>query len=347
MTVVPLQNNVRQIVPLQKQEPSEPIKPMFTPEEAKALSAASQAQLNNADWIAKYREMSKSVTPRVDPISMQSQMAAALRDPVYGQATAAGLAAGEGMLNSWIAGINSRARRDENNLANERWIKAMDDLAKERELRQAELDEAKKRYLPGESEVEDPFLSPEDQKVLDAMNKKIARGQVFNNQVAYEQGLDAQRRAVENRQKFLDSRKRSLNITGEALDAAGATKGMTKEQAMDKYGTQYAQSSFLPKWLGGTDALEDRVSKLLYDTYKDSRFNVMTPLQFINRFEAINNKKGADKLRAVIGSLVKDGYRIDKVIGGIRPDDPVYFKIGSELKLLEPRTMTLEDVTLR
>ena len=129
MTVVPLQNNVRQVVPLQKQEPAEPIKPMFTPEEAKALSAAAQAKLNNTDWMAKYREISKNATPRVDPISMQSQMAAALRDPVYGQATATGLAAGEGMLNSWIAGINSRARRDENNLANERWINAMDDLA--------------------------------------------------------------------------------------------------------------------------------------------------------------------------------------------------------------------------
>lgn len=344
MTVVPLQNNVRQVAPLQKQEP---IKPMVTPEEAKALSAAAQAKLNNADWMAKYREMSKNATPRVDSISMQNQMAAALRDPVYGQATAAGLAAGEGMLNSWIAGINSRARRDENNLANERWIKATDDLAKERELRQAELDEAKKRYLPGVSEVEDAFLSPEDQKKLDVFNARLAKGQIFNNPMAYEQALDAQRRAVEERQKFLDSRKRSLNVTGEALDAAGATKGMTKKQAMEKYGTQYAQSSFLPKWLGGTDDLEDQVSKLLYDTYKDSRFNVMTPLQFINRFEAINNKKGADKLRAVIGSLIKDGYRIDKVIGGIRPDDPVYFKIGGELKLLEPRTMTLEDVTLR
>lgn len=147
MTVVPLQNNGRQATPLQKQEP---IKPMVTPEEARALSAAAQAKLNNADWVAKYREMSEAVTPKVDPISMQSQMAAALSDPVYGQATATGLAAGEGMLNSWIAGINSRARRDEANLANERWIKAQDDLAKEREENkrrwEAEAAEGKRRF---------------------------------------------------------------------------------------------------------------------------------------------------------------------------------------------------------
>ena len=171
MTIVPLQNNVRQVVPLQKQEP---IKPMFTPEEAKALSAAAQAKLNNADWVAKYREMSKNATPRVDPISMQSQMAAALRDPVYGQATATGLAAGEGMLNSWIAGINSRARRDEAELANERWIKAQDDLAKERELRQAELDEAKKQVVQAPGYTLDAFKESairSNPKYAEALNR--------------------------------------------------------------------------------------------------------------------------------------------------------------------------------
>ena len=347
MAVVPLQNNIRQVVPLQKQGQTESIKPMFTPEEAKALSSATQAQLNNADWVAKYREMYKNATPRVDSINMQSQMAAALRDPVYGQATAAGLAAGEGMLNSWIAGINSRARRDEDKLANERWIKVQDDLAKERELRQAELDEAKKRYLPGAPEEEDAFLSPEDQKALDAMNKKLARGQTFNNPIAYEQGLDAQRRAIENRQKFLDSRRRNLNITGEALDAAGATKGMTKEQAMDKYGVQRHDKSWLPKWMGGTTGFEDSVSNLFKENYGDPRFNRMTPIQLINRFQNTGNERGANKIRALIGNLVKEGNKIDEIVGGVRPEDPIYVRIGGQAYILEPNTMSLKDVTLR
>ena len=373
MTVVPLQNNGRQVVPLQNQEP---IKPMVTPEEARALSAAAQAKLNNADWVAKYREMSKNVTPRVDPISMQSQMAAALRDPVYGQATATGLAAGEGMLNSWIAGINSRARRDEANLADERWIKAQDDLAKEREenkrrweaeaaegkrrfgilqkaadedrkLRRDELAESKKRYLPGVSEVEDAFLSPEDQKELGTMNAGLAKGQIFDNPIAYEQALDAQRRAVENRQKFLDSRRRNLNITGEALDAAGATKGMTKEQAMDKYGVQRHDRSWLPKWMGGTTEFEDSVSNLFEENYGDPRFNRMTPIQLINRFQNTGNERGANKLRALIGNLVKEGNKIDEIVGGVRPEDPVYVRIGGQAYILEPNTMSLKDVTLR
>lgn len=311
-------------------------------------SERNQALLNNRTWQTKdFREQQDKIPPVMPNVNLQDNMTVALRDPVYGQATATGLAAGQAMLNSWIGAANAKAQQARDKLANERWIKAQDDLAKERKLRQDEIAESKKRYLPGVSELEDAFLSPEDQKALGVMNADLAKGQTFDNPIAYEQALDTQRRAVENRQKFLDSRRRNLNITGEAIDAAGATKGMTKEQAMDKYGTQYAQSSFLPKWLGGTDRLEDQVSKLLYDTYKDSRFNVMTPLQFINRFEAIGNKRGADKLRAVIGSLSREGHRIDKVIGGIRPEDPVYFKIGGELKLLEPNTMTLKDISLR
>lgn len=311
-------------------------------------SERNQALLNNRTWQTKdFREQQDKIPPVMPNVNLQDNMTVALRDPVYGQATATGLAAGQAMLNSWIGAANAKAQQARDKLANERWIKAQDDLAKERKLRQDEIAESKKRYLPGVSELEDAFLSPEDQKALGVMNADLAKGQTFDNPIAYEQALDTQRRAVENRQKFLDSRRRNLNITGEAIDAAGATKGMTKEQAMDKYGTQYAQSSFLPKWLGGTDRLEDQMSKLLYDTYKDSRFNVMTPLQFINRFEAIGNKRGADKLRAVIGSLSREGHRIDKVIGGIRPEDPVYFKIGGELKLLEPNTMTLKDISLR
>ena len=311
-------------------------------------SERNQALLNNRTWQTKdFREQQDKISPVMPNVNLQDNMLVALKDPVYGQGTATGLAAGQSMLNSWIGAANAIAKKEADKLANERWIKAMDDLAKERELRQAELDEAKKRYLPGVSEVEDPFLSPEDQKVLDAMNKKIARGQIYNNQVAYEQGLDAQRRAVEERQKFLDSRRRNLNITGEALDAAGATKGMTKEQAMDKYGVQRHDKSWLPKWMGGTTEFEDSVSNLFKSNYGDPRFNRMTPIQLINRFKDTGNERGANKIRALIGNLVKEGNKIDEIVGGVRPEDPVYVRIGGQAYILEPNTMSLKDVTLR
>ena len=311
-------------------------------------SERNQALLNNRTWQTKdFREQQDKIPPVMPNVNLQDNMLVALKDPVYGQGTATGLAAGQSMLNSWIGAANAIAKKEADKLANERWIKVQDDLAKERELRQAELDEAKKRYLPGESEVEDPFLSPEDQKALDAKNKNLARGQIFNNPVAYEQALDAQRRAVEERQKFLDSRRRNLNITGEALDAAGATKGMTKEQAMDKYGVQRHDKSWLPKWMGGTTEFEDSVSNLFKRNYGDPRFNRMTPIQLINRFQNTGNEHGANKIRALIGNLVKEGNKIDEIVGGVRPEDPVYVRIGGQAYILEPNTMSLKDVTLR
>ena len=311
-------------------------------------SERNQALLNNRTWQTKdFREQQDKIPPVIPNVNLQDNMLVALKDPVYGQGTATGLAAGQSMLNSWIGAANAIAKKEADKLANERWIKVQDDLAKERELRQAELDEAKKRYLPGVSEVEDPFLSPEDQKALDAKNKNLARGQIFNNPVAYEQALDAQRRAVEERQKFLDSRRRNLNITGEALDAAGATKGMTKEQAMDKYGVQRHDKSWLPKWMGGTTEFEDSVSNLFKRNYGDPRFNRMTPIQLINRFQNTGNERGANKIRALIGNLVKEGNKIDEIVGGVRPEDPVYVRIGGQAYILEPNTMSLKDVTLR
>lgn len=217
MSPVPLQKNIKQVVPLQKPEPPETIKPMFTPEEAKAMSAAEQAKLNNANWIAKYREMSKDVTPRVDPVSMQSQMAAALKDPVYGQATATGLASGEGMLNSWIAGINSKARRDEGELANERWIKQMEDAEKDRkflrekeeedrkfrkedrDLRRQELAESKKQIVqaPGyslDAFKEDEIKSnPKSAAALERLNTThIAKNAEEAARIQNQQRLDKQ-----------------------------------------------------------------------------------------------------------------------------------------------------------
>ena len=133
--VVPLRRNIKETVPLQKQDPSEPIKPMFTPEEARAMSAAEQARLNSADWINKYRAALGSVTPRADQLSMQDQISTAMKDPVYGQATATGLSSGQNMLNSWIAGINAKSRMDERNLENERWIKQLEDANDEKNYR--------------------------------------------------------------------------------------------------------------------------------------------------------------------------------------------------------------------
>lgn len=122
-------------------------------DKAKALSAEAQAKLNSAEWLKNYKQMMEQAGPEVSGINMRDQIAVAMRDPVYGQATAAGLAAGQNILNSWIAGANSKSRANREKLENERWIKQMQDADEDRALRRQELEESKKQIVqaPGYS----------------------------------------------------------------------------------------------------------------------------------------------------------------------------------------------------
>lgn len=117
-------------------------------------SERSQAFLNNRAWQTKdFREQQGKVSPVLPDVDLRDNMMIALRDPVYGQATATGLAAGQNMLNSWIAGANSKSRANKEKLANERWIKLAQDADEDRALRRQELEESKKQIVqaPGYS----------------------------------------------------------------------------------------------------------------------------------------------------------------------------------------------------
>lgn len=121
-------------------------------------SERNQAFLNNRTWQTKdFREQQDKISPVMPNVNLQDNMTVALRDPVYGQGTATGLAAGQSMLNSWIGAANAIAKKEADKLANERWIKAQDDLAKERELRKAELDESKKQVVQAPGYTLDAF----------------------------------------------------------------------------------------------------------------------------------------------------------------------------------------------
>lgn len=329
MTVVPLQNNVRQVVPLQKQEP---IKPMITPEEAKALSAAAQAKLNNADWMAKYREMSKNTTPRVDPISMQSQMAAALRDPVYGQATATGLAAGEGMLNSWIAGINSRARRDENNLANERWIKAQDDLAKERELRRDELAESKQVFVPRmDLPEQDVWLSPES-KAEDVKRRSalaaLGKARVAKNPIEAQALQDRQSEAQKEYQDWLSQQQRVL-IPKETDPLAGRDISKTDLTSdLELLSSQGSRSSGgLIDRLFNNSTFQNKAARQ-FESMGGSRNTVRYDnlAQYANNLVAAGNPDGARKLNQLKSGLARQGDRIIEIVGSDDATMPVYIR---------------------
>lgn len=218
---------------------------------ADTKSKKTQAELNSREWLENtYRPMAQKATPRVDPISMQSQMVAALRDPVYGQATATGLASGEGMLNSWIAGINSRARKDEGELANERWIKQMQDADKDRELRRQELEESKKEIVNAVPYQLDAFKekmilsNPENKALYESLSKPYVAKNRFEaaqhkaKQEAAVQRLDAAQQSMPSKitdipakseitesEEFMDYPRRLLNNVPFGLRRLLLTKG--------------------------------------------------------------------------------------------------------------------------
>lgn len=345
MSPVPLQKNITQIVPLQRPEQSEPIKPMFTPSEAKALSAAAQAKLNNADWIAKYREMSKNVTPRVDPISMQSQMVAALRDPVYGQATATGLAAGEGMLNSWIAGINSRARRDEGNLANERWIKQMQDADEDRKLRRDELAEAKKVYVPG-VELPDPLIFADEatrKADLEARAKVHTQGRVAKNKIEAAKMAEENNRALieylkgrEKAPKTLSVKPRTQDeVMGDAHETARSTGDIFSGLKVIDEAGKASKGDFSSRSFNDSP-LQIKISKFLEDELGPGTVRYKGLSGYAKDLKKAGMHDAGNQILNLIPKLAREGHKTLELIVGDNPRSPAYLRTSQGLFILSP-----------
>ena len=345
MTVVPLQMNARQVVPLQKQEPSEPIKPMFTPEEAKALSAAAQAKLNNADWVAKYREMSKNATPRVDSIDMQSQMAAALRDPVYGEATATGLAAGEGMLNSWIAGINSRARRDENKLDDERWIKQIQALDEERKLRRDELAEAKKVYVPG-VELPDPLMFADEatrKADLEARAKVPTQGRIAKNYVEAAKMAEERNKALIDYFKSREKAPKTLSVKprtqDEVMQEAHQTARNTGDifsglKVLDESGE--VSKGDLSSRAFNDSPLQIKISKFLEDELGPGTVRYKGLSGYASDLRKAGMNDAGNQILNLIPKLAREGHKTLELIVGDNPRSPAYLRTSQGLFILTP-----------
>lgn len=228
-----LQNQVIQKVPLQAPMPVENIKPMFTPGEAQALSAEAQAKLNSAEWLKNYRQMMEQAGPEVSDVNMRDQIAVAMRDPVYGQATATGLAAGQNMLNSWIAGANSKSRANKEKLANERWIKQMQDADDERALRLKELEESKKRIVEADNYQLNPFTEKMIRSNPELMKKynRLKTPQEAKN--AYEASKliaerEADKAALDAAQESLPPILTSMPARSERLENGGGLMGAVR-----------------------------------------------------------------------------------------------------------------------
>ena len=312
-----------------------------------AKSKAAQAKLNNADWAAKYREMSKNATPRVDPISMQSQMVAVLRDPVYGQATATGLAAGEGMLNSWIAGINSRARKDEGNLANERWIKQIQDLDEDRKLRRDELAEAKK--TPLESVDFDPiyFASKEDtDKYNQMISDPVFKAQVAKDPITAFNILEARKAKQKQIDEFSKNVKRSVMPDRKTIDevvkreVANAGGDFTKElEALDSMG-KLSKGNFWNRMFNDSDFQIKVADKLENQRGNRATRSFKNLAQYQNMLSNTGHMNEARMLGTLIRDQLKGADPILEVIAGEAEDSPVYIRTKGGAYVFEPSRPT-------
>lgn len=296
-------------------------------------SKKTQAELNSRQWLENtYRPMAQKFTPRVDPVSMQSQMATALKDPVYGQATATGLAAGEGMLNSWIAGINSRARRDEAALANERWIKQMQDADADRALRRQELAESKK--TPVESVEFDPiyFASKEDtDKYNQMISDPIFKAQVAKDPITAFKILEARKAKQKQIDEFNKNVKRSVMPDRKTIDAAvekevaKTGKGLAGLEAFDSMG-RLSNGGWWDRTFNDTS-----FQKSVADKLEEQRGNRAT--RAFNNLAAYQNmlsKTDHMNEARMLGQLIRDQLKgadpILEVIAGEAEDSPVYIR---------------------
>ena len=296
-------------------------------------SERNQALLNNRTWQTKdFREQQDKIPPVMPNVNLQDNMLVALKDPVYGQATATGLAAGQSMLNSWIGAANAIAKKEADKLANERWIKAQDDLAKERKLRRDELAESKQVFVPRmDLPEQDVWLSPEA-KAEDIKRRSalaaLGKAHVAKNAIEAQALQDSQSEALKKYQDWLSQQQRTL-IPRETNPLAGRDLSKTDLASdLELLNSQGSRSSGgLIDRLFNNSAFQNKVARQ-FESMGGSRNTVRYDnlAQYANNLVAAGNPDGARKLNQLKSGLARQGDRIIEIVGSDDAAMPVYIR---------------------
>ena len=296
-------------------------------------SERNQALLNNRTWQTKdFREQQDKIPPVMPNVNLQDNMLVALKDPVYGQATATGLAAGQSMLNSWIGAANAIAKKEADKLANERWIKAQDDLAKERKLRRDELAESKQVFVPRmDLPEQDVWLSPEA-KAEDIKRRSalaaLGKAHVAKNAIEAQALQDSQSEALKKYQEWLSQQQRTL-IPRETNPLAGRDLSKTDLASdLELLNSQGSRSSGgLIDRLFNNSAFQNKVARQ-FESMGGSRNTVRYDnlAQYANNLVAAGNPDGARKLNQLKSGLARQGDRIIEIVGSDDAAMPVYIR---------------------
>lgn len=296
-------------------------------------SERNQALLNNRTWQTKdFREQQDKIPPVMPNVNLQDNMTVALRDPVYGQGTATGLAAGQSMLNSWIGAANAIAKKEADKLANERWIKAQKDLADERDLRREELAESKQVFVPRmDLPDQNVWLSPES-KAEDVKRRSalaaLSKASVAKNAIEAQARQDAQDKALKEYQTWLSQQQRTL-IPRETNPLAGRDISKTDLASdLELLNNQGSRSSGgLIDRIFNNSTFQNKAARQ-FESMSGSRNTVRYDnlAQYANNLIASGNPDGARKLNQIKSGLARQGDRIIEIVGSDDATMPVYIR---------------------
>lgn len=332
---------------------------------AKAKSAEAKpstpATDRSKDFIERYKNAARNATMELDPVSFQSNINVAMRDPVYGNATAAGLATGQNLLNSWIAGNNAKARRDKESLSDMRWIKQMEDADEERAYRakrdvvsddftRQRLDLAKKQidYNKLQDEKREMGWLPESipEELYFANDPKIKSEY---KQLMQDPSLKRQMyRTLEERDRLETAREGVLAKLAKIRESAPRSmlpdmtefdRRVDSGQYKNRSGRLLDRRLVDAKWLGGLTDWEGQVSDLVKRSTGDGRIRTFAnPMQYTNLLRMFGMEDEARDFEKIITQNLRDIGRIEGLAIGNSPVSPMYIRTNRGLGVVDPIT---------
>lgn len=293
--------------------------------EARSKSKENQARLNNRIWLENYRQMLGKVDKEVQPLDMSNQVNVALRDPVYGQATAAGLTSGQNMLNAWIKGANAKASADREKLANERWIRQMQLEEEDRSLRRKELAEAKQVFVPRMDLPDKDVWLDESAREEDAKRRaaleKIGKSLVARNAIEAQQIQDMRDRELKGYREFMSKQQRSM-VPRNTLDYSNVDIDDIGEIS-EKYGVR-SKGGIIDRLLSSSFHNKARRE---YEKLSGGNRNTVSYknlAQYQNELVSSGNPEAANKIRLLKQDMARKGIAIKEIVGSEDKNMPLF-----------------------
>lgn len=333
------------------------------PSKAKSTEAKPPISAPNRskDFIERYKEAARNATMELDPVSFQSNINVAMRDPVYGNATATGLATGQSLLNSWIAGNNAKARRDKEALNDMRWIKQMEDADEERAYRakrdivsddftRQRLDLAKKQidYNKLQDEKREtgwlPEETPEGLYFVNDPNIKNEYKQLLQDESLKRQMYSTleERARIETAREGVLAKLAEIRKTAPRSmlpDMTEFDRRVASGQYKNRSGRLLDRGLIDAKWLGGLMDWEGQVSDLVKSSTGDGRIRTFAnPIQYTGLLRMSGMEDEARDFEKIITQNLRDIGRIRGLAIGNSPVSPMYIRTDKGLGVVDPIT---------